>query len=154
MPERVLVLTPVKQAATHLERYFDALGELDHPRELLSIGLLVSDSSDGTYELLEQRLPELEGRYRRVTLLKRDFGFEIPQGLPRWTPHLQLARRSVLAKSRNHLLIGALADEDWVLWLDVDVTSYPRDVLTLLLATGKDVVAPHCVTRPGGPTFD
>lgn len=89
-----------------------------------------------------------------MTLLKRDFGYRLPAGVPRWAGHLQLERRSILAKSRNHLLIGALADEDWVLWLDVDVIDYPADVLVRLLATGRDIVTPHCVTSPGGRTFD
>jgi len=59
----------------------------------------------------------------------------------------------VLAKSRNHLLSRALADEDWVLWLDVDVIAYPRDIVERLLAAGRDIVQPHCVTE-GGRTFD
>ena len=113
-----------------------------------------SDSTDGTHEALVARLPELEARFRRVTLKKRDFGFQIPPGLPRWAPDYQLARRAILAKSRNDLLITALADEDWVLWVDVDVTEYPGDILERLLLTGKDVVTPHCVTTRGGPTFD
>lgn len=99
-------------------------------------------------------MPALKRRYRRVTLLKRDFGFQLPPGAGRWAPPLQLARGTTLAKCRNYLLFGALADEDWVLWLDVDVREYPSDVLERLLAVGKDVVTPHCVTRPGGPTFD
>ncbi|HZQ96003.1 MAG TPA: hypothetical protein VFA67_13395, partial [Candidatus Sulfotelmatobacter sp.] len=45
-------------------------------------------------------------------------------------------------------------DEDWVLWLDVDVIEYPADILEQLLATGKDVVHPHCVKAFGGPSFD
>lgn len=151
---RVLVLTPVKDAAGHLDGYFEALGRLDCPLERLSLGLLESDSIDGTFDLLEERLPELRRRFRRVTLRKRDFGYRLPAGQPRWAPHLQLERRSVLARSRNHLLSGALADEDWVLWLDVDVVDYPPDVLARLLATGKDIVTPHCVTSPGGRTFD
>src|SRR4051794_38565355 len=111
--ERVLILTPVKESARHLPHYFECLDQLEYPRDRLSLGLLESDSGDGTYDLLARRLPDLEAQYRRVTLLKRDFGFQIPPGLPRWAHHLQLERRSVLAKSRNHLLIGALADEDW-----------------------------------------
>jgi hypothetical protein len=152
--DRVLILTPVKQAAGHLDRYFDCLRQLDHPADRLGLGFLESDSTDGTYDALAARLPELRERYRRVTLLKRDFGFQIPDGQPRWAPHLQLQRRSILAKSRNHLLMCALTDEDWVLWLDVDVSYYPTDVIGRLLATGKDVVMPHCVVAPGGPTFD
>jgi hypothetical protein len=153
-PPRVLILTPVKQAAAHLERYFELLGRLDHPRDRLSLGLLESDSTDGTFELLEGRIAALREDYARVTLVKRDFAFHFPDGVPRWAPPLQLARRTVLAKSRNHLLFAALGDEEWVLWLDVDLTDYPTDVLAQLLATGKDIVNPHCVVSPGGPTFD
>ena len=106
-----------------------------------------SDSSDGTYDAIAKRLPELRQRYLRVTLVKRDFGFRLPQGTARWQPWLQIPRRSVLAKSRNHLLFAALRDEQWVLWLDVDLASYPTGVVERLLATGRDLVAPHCVTR-------
>ena len=150
----MLILTPVKQAARHLDRYFEALTQLSYPPGLLSLGILESDSTDGTYERLVACGPELHRRYRRVTLLKRDFGFQVPEASPRWAPPFQLPRRVVLAKSRNHLLFSALSDEDWVLWLDVDVADYPADVVERLLATGKDVVTPHCVTRYGGPTFD
>ena len=85
---------------------------------------------------------------------KKDFGFFIPQGMPRWDIRIQLERRTVLAKSRNYLLFRALDDEDWVLWLDVDVAEYPSDVIERLLAAGKAIVQPHCVKDYGGATFD
>ena len=65
-----------------------------------------------------------------------------------------LMRRSVLARSRNHLLFHALDDEQWVLWIDVDVVEYPPDIIERLLETGKSIVHPHCVLDYGGPTFD
>src|SRR5581483_6937803 len=83
-----------------------------------------------------------------------DFGFRIPFGLPRWQHAFQIPRRSVLAKARNRLLFHALDDQDWVLSLDVDVAEYPPDLIERLLASGRDIVHPHCVIRPGGPTFD
>ena len=52
------------------------------------------------------------------------------------------------------MLARALRDETWVLWLDVDVISAPSDLIRTLLATGKDIVHPHCVLTPGGPSFD
>jgi hypothetical protein len=116
--------------------------------------MLASDSTDGTFERLVARRPSLEANFRRVILMERDFGYRMPPGVPRWAPELQLERRAVLARSRNHLLIAALEDEDWVLWIDVDLESFPPDVLERLLAAGKDIVMPHCVTTPGGPTFD
>jgi hypothetical protein len=78
----------------------------------------------------------------------------MPPGLPRWTQSLQLIRRTVLARSRNHLLFRALDDEDWVLWLDVDVIEYPTDIIRRLLAVGRNIVTPNCVVEYGGPSFD
>jgi hypothetical protein len=150
----VLVLTPVKQAATSLDTYFALLERLDYPPARLGLGFLEGDSTDDTYARLVAALPALRARYRRVTLARWDAGFTIPEGVSRWAPPLQLPRRAVLAKARNRLLSAALADEDWVLWLDVDVCDYPADVLRRLLATGKDIVNPHCVLSYGGRTYD
>ena len=150
----VLILTPVKQAAGHLDRYFALISRLAYPSHRLSLGLLESDSTDDTYARLQARLPALRERFERVTIVQRNFGFQMPAGTPRWSAPWQLTRRVTLAKSRNHLLFAALRDEDWVLWIDVDLTDYPADILTQLLSTGKDIVHPHCVLRPGGPTFD
>jgi Anp1 protein len=151
---RVLILTPVKQAAAHLDRYFDLLGRLTYDPSRLGLGFLESDSSDDTHELLAARLDGLRERYARVTLRRRDFGLTMPEGVPRWSAPFQLARRAVLAKARNHLLFDALADEDWVLWMDVDLIDCPPDVIERLLTAGRDIVHPHCVLSYGGPTFD
>lgn len=150
----VLVLTPVKQAADHLDAYFAALSRLDYPRDRLSLGLLEGDSTDGTFERLEAVLPALRTEYRSAKLAKWDAHFQLPPGVPRWSLPFQLPRRVVLAKARNRLLSAALRDEEWVLWLDVDVTDYPADVLRRLIAAGKDIVTPHCVKSCGGETFD
>jgi hypothetical protein len=150
----VLVLTPVKDAARHLGRYVELLETLRYPRAGLSLGILESDSADGTFDRLVELKPRLAARCRRVHLYKRDFGFRFPQGTARWAPAYQLLRRSILARSRNHLLFRALDDEDWVLWIDVDVIGYPADILETLLATKLDIVHPHCVFEQGGRTFD
>ncbi len=152
--QNVLILTPVKGASHHLPRYVELIERLDWPREHLSVGLLEGDSTDDSYETAASLLPRLRDRTRRTELFKRDFGFSIPPGVPRWAPPMQLMRRAVLARARNHLLFHALDDEDWVLWIDVDVIDYPPDVLRQLLATGFDIVVPNCVKKPGGKTFD
>jgi peptide chain release factor subunit 1 len=151
---KVLVLTPVKDAERHLERYVANIEALDYPKQSLSIGLLEGDSRDATMAGLERLRPRLEARADRVTIVKRDFGFRLPGGVPRWTPAFQQKRRAVLARSRNHLLFASLRDEEWVLWLDVDVVSYPGDLVWRLLAFERDIVHPNCVCIPGGPTFD
>jgi hypothetical protein len=148
----VLVLTPLKDAVEFLPGYLENLRALDYPREAISLGLLEGDSRDATPDLLRQVLPGLEAEFRRVTLVHRDFGLQLAG--PRWEPGVQRRRRSVLAKVRNHLLSSALADEEWVLWLDVDVTGYPADLVQRLLGARKDIVVPHCATTAGGPTYD
>lgn len=152
--DRVLILTPAKDAAHHLDTYLRGIYSLTYPRHLLSLAFLESDSTDGTYEALGRRIPELNDTFRRAELYKRDFGYRLPPSYPRYANHLQVRRRSILAKSRNQLLFRALDDEDWVLWLDVDVIEYPPGVLERLLATGKDIVQPNCVYEYGGQSFD
>jgi hypothetical protein len=151
---RVLILTPVKDAAACLEGYFRLIADFTYPHHLLSLGMLESDSQDETYAMISRGLPILRQEFRRVGLWKRDFGYSLPPGVHRAHPALQLERRAILALSRNHLLFRALDDEDWVLWLDVDLVAAPRDLIEQLLATQRDIVQPHCVLTPGGPTFD
>jgi peptide chain release factor subunit 1 len=150
----VLILTPVKDARRHLDRYVALIEAIAWPRERLSIGILEGDSVDDTWGKLAECRPRLERRCSRVTFARRDFGFRMPAGVPRWAPAYQLVRRGVLARARNNLLSRALGGEDWVLWIDVDVVDYPPDILPRLLGTGCDIVHPHCVERPGGRTFD
>lgn len=151
---KILILTPIKDASAHLPRYFANLAALTYPPDRLSLGLLESDSRDGSFELARAGVETLRPRLRRAGLWRKDFGYRIPDGQPRWSPQHQLARRTVLAKSRNHLLFSALDDEDWVLWLDVDVIQYPADLIETLLGFEKDILHPHCVKAYGGPSFD
>ena len=152
--ETVLILTPVKNAVGFLDAYFDSLAKLSYPASAISLGFLESDSDDGTCDRISDRLEDLRGRYASAEIWRKNFDFRIPGGLPRWTDAFQIPRRKILAKARNHLLFRALDDEDWVLWLDVDVIEYPADLIERLIATGRNIVHPHCVKRYGGPTYD
>ena len=149
----VLVLTPMKDAAAHLDRYASLLEGLDWPRERLALGILESDSRDGTFDQLGAMRRRFEQRAQRVVLLQRHYGFRLPPDTPRWTPAFQRTRRTILARARNQLLFRALADDDYVLWVDADLESYPPDVLRRLLDQRVDVAMPHC-TLPDGRTFD
>jgi len=150
----VLILTPVKDAADCFDDYCRGIARLTYPHALISLGFLESDSTDGTFQALQRRQRGLNADFRRVGLWKKDFGYLLSPAVPRWLPSIQVKRRTILARSRNHLLFHALDDEDWVLWLDVDVIEYPPDLIERLLAGGKDIVQPHCVLDYGGKTFD
>ena len=151
---QVLILTPVKDAEDCLDGYCARLSRLTYPHSAISLGFLESDSRDSTYSALQRHVPALRKFFKRVGLWKRDFGYHVPPGVHRGAEPIQIERRSVIARSRNHLLFHALADEDWVLWLDVDVIEYPPDIIERLLETGRDIVHPHCVLEYGGATFD
>ncbi|MGI9070787.1 MAG: hypothetical protein ACR2JB_05515 [Bryobacteraceae bacterium] len=151
---RVLILTPVKDAADCLDDYCRLLLRTTYPHRRISLGFLESDSSDSTFADLQRRIPDLGRAFRRVELWKKDFGYNLPVGVHRGDASVRIQRRRVLAKSRNQLLFRALDDEVWVLWLDVDVIEYPPDIIERLLATGKNIIQPHCVLKRGGATFD
>src|SRR5262245_30429848 len=119
--ETVLILTPMKSATRFLDSYFARLEMLTYPAELLSLGIIEGDSSDSTFSELTRRLPVECRGFRRKQLVKKDFKFHMPEGVPRYSEAYQAPRRAVLARARNHLLFRALNDEDWVLWIDVDV---------------------------------
>jgi hypothetical protein len=150
----VLILTPVKDAARFLPRYVALLRRLTYPTRLLSLGLLEGDSTDGTAALLTRYRSVLARRFRRVGVWRKNFGYRVPPGVPRWAPAVQVPRRIAIAKSRNHLMFHALEDEDWVLWIDVDVIDYPRDIIQRLLRTGRLIITPNCVLEHGGRSFD
>ncbi len=150
LPE-VLVLTPMKNCKQHLTRYFDLLERLDYPPEKLSLGILEGDSTDGTFDALQSIAQLHDSRFHRIVLTQWNQGIILPE--PRWKPEIQLVRRAAIARARNRLLMNALREEEWVLWLDGDLETYPGNLLKALLETGKDIVVPHCVL-PNGATFD
>jgi GT2 family glycosyltransferase len=116
------------------------------------LAFLESDSIDSTYGFIEQHLLELQTEFAKVSVFKRDYAYR--SSLPRWEPSQQFKRCSIIAKSRNYLLSAALEDEEWVLWIDVDVARWPDDVIEQLLTAEKDIVAPNCLSVRTGATFD
>jgi hypothetical protein len=53
-PERVLILTPLKNAAESLDMYFELLGNLTYPRHLISLGFVMYVSSDQVKIIIQQ----------------------------------------------------------------------------------------------------
>lgn len=72
----VLVLTPMKNTAAHLDRYARLLEALDYPREALSLAILEGDSTDDTWSRLLEMQDRLENRFSRVRLHRHDEGCE------------------------------------------------------------------------------
>lgn len=150
----VLILTPLVDAASYLDKYFENLSKLNYPKELISLGFLVSttpkDRQDPTLVGLHLHVTKVSSMYRRVTVIHQT---SEPHGYTHEGRHAyeaQKSRRKILARCRNTLLSTALFDESWVLWLDVDVVEYPPNTLLHLMRLDKDIVAPNCFrTEPG-----
>jgi glycosyltransferase involved in cell wall biosynthesis len=152
--DKVLVLTPIKDAAEFLPKYFERLGSLTYPRTALSVGLLESDSKDDSWSTANRLAENYRSQFVSIDVFKRDYGFSVPEHLPRWTPALQKVRRAILARARNQLLFRALKDHDWVLWLDVDVVEFPVDLIEHLVGFDLDILHPDCVTEGTDDSFD
>lgn len=148
----ILILIPVKDATRHLPGCLRNLRGLTFPHARISLGFIEGDSRDKTWSWLEEAMPSLQREFRRVTLVKRDFGYRLEGN--RWEIGKQRRRREILARSRNYLLSRALDDEDWVLWLDVDVARFPADVIEKMLAYGKEIAVPNCLALNGDQQYD
>ena len=142
----VLVLTPLKNAGDVLDNFFTLLTGLEHPKENISIGFLIGDEEDATGKLVNEWVgaQHTKGDYRKITLLKKDFGLITPGGDARHKNWLQAQRRSLMAKARTLLLTSTLEPSvDWVLWLDSDLSEAPSSLIADLLFYGNAGVYPN-----------
>ncbi|KAG2196212.1 hypothetical protein INT46_001709 [Mucor plumbeus] len=155
--EKVLILTPLKNAAKYLPRYFELIDNMKYPKHLINIAFLVSDTTDDTVDILRSTANRFLNRYKNsydsITIYEKDFKFELPED-KRHDFELQPLRRSYMARSRNYLLTAALRqDHAWVLWLDVDVIDYPDSIIEDLQSVDVDVVVPNCLRETDDNSF-
>lgn len=154
--EKILVLTPLKNAGPYLDHYFELLDQTTYPNHLISLAFLVSDSLDNTLETLDRHIRKIQSRKRwqwqgqrfeSIRVFKKDFDFDLPIEA-RHAYEMQPLRRSIMARSRNWLLSAALkSDISWVAWIDVDVVEYPTTIFEDLMHADADVVVPNCLLK-------
>ena len=152
--ENIVILTPICDVASHLERFSKLLANLSYPHRLILMFLGEDSSSDMTLDMATLIADELvtQHHFRRTVV----FHFNISGGVHgNWRDihHRlsQLQRRSHLAKARNLLLkVGLQSGEfDYILWIDSDITELPSDIIQQLLSANKDVVVPTCLYKSG-----
>jgi hypothetical protein len=119
--ERVLILTPIKDAAPYLSKYFELISELTYPHHLIDLGFLVSDSTDDTLAVLASELDRIQKRpdkipFHSAIVIEKDFDFHLSQDVAeRHSFEAQGPRRKALGRARNYLLSSALKPEhSWV----------------------------------------
>lgn len=149
--ERVLILTPLRDAAPYLVKYFDLLTDLTYPHDLIDLAFLVSDSTDDTLAVLASELnriqqhPDAKVPFHSATIVEKDFGdagysqdVESRHGFKAQGP-----RRKLMGKARNYLLSAALKpDHSWVYWRDVDIQDSPRKIIEDFVAHDRDILVP------------
>lgn len=157
--ERVLILTPLRDAAPYLEKYFDLLYKLTYPHELIDLAFLVGDCKDDTLANLASELDRIQNhadekiRFRSATVVKKDFGADVEMSVEeRHSFKAQGPRRKAIGRARNYLLYSALKpDHSWVYWRDVDITDCPERILEDFMAHDKDILVPSMY--PGTVTW-
>lgn len=147
--ERVLILTPLRNAAPYIEQHFDLLTQLTYPHRLIDLAFLVGDSDDDTLAVLAVELERIQSRtdkvpFRSVTIIEKDFGVTLGQNVEdRHGFAAQGPRRKAMGKARNYLLSAALkSDHSWVYWRDVDIKDSPNKIIEDFIAHDRDVLVP------------
>lgn len=149
----MLILTPLRDAASYLPKYFDLLCELTYPHDLIDLAFLVGDSTDDTLAALSSELDRVQKRkdkipFRSALIVQKNFGAVIGQSVEeRHGFEAQGPRRKAIAKARNYLLYTALkAEHSWVYWRDVDIVDSPDKILEDFMEHDKDILVPSKFT--------
>ncbi|KAI5298898.1 hypothetical protein KEM56_003683, partial [Ascosphaera pollenicola] len=146
--ERVLMCTPLRDAAAHLPMFFSHLRNFTYPHHLIDLAFLVSDSKDNTTDLLIEYLEQLQNDpdpsmpVGEISLIEKDFGQKVNQDVEsRHGFAAQASRRKLMAQARNWLLSATLRPtHSWVYWRDADVETAPVTILEDLMKHNKDVI--------------
>ncbi|KUJ12007.1 glycosyltransferase family 62 protein [Mollisia scopiformis] len=150
--ERVLILTPLRDAAPYLPKYFDLLSELTYPHHLIDLGFLVGDCTDDTLAVLSAELARIQKTtdtlsepFNSALIIEKDFGIVTAQNVEeRHGFKAQAPRRKNMARARNYLLTSALKPEhSWVYWRDVDIVDSPKKILEDFVAHDRDIIVPN-----------
>lgn len=148
--ERILILTPLKDASRYLSKYFELIAELTYPHHLIDLAFLVSDSTDDTLAVLASELDRIQKRpdqipFHSAMVVEKDFDFKLSQDVEeRHSFAAQGPRRKAMGRARNYLLSAALKPEhSWVYWRDVDIVDSPKKILEDFIAHDKDILVPN-----------
>ena len=147
--DRVLILTPLRDAASHLRQHIKLLKDLKYPHQAIDLAFLVGDCKDETASILTEELVNLQfdpnpKRFRSAVIIYKDFGDVTGQSVEeRHSFQAQGTRRKAIGRARNYLLYNALMPvHDWVYWRDVDIVESPDSILEDFMKHDKDIVVP------------
>jgi hypothetical protein len=146
--ERVLILTPLRDASYFLPQYFDLISQLTYPHNLIDLAFLVGDTKDDTMAILSKELERVQKNkdiaFRSAMIVEKDFGVTHSQNVEdRHGFAAQGPRRKAMGRARNYLLSAALKPEhSWVYWRDVDIKESPARIIEDFVAHDVDILVP------------
>lgn len=146
--ERVLIVTPLRNAAHHILQHFDLISQLTYSHELVDLAFLVGDCTDDTLAVLAAELDRVQrgpDPFRSAQIIEKDFGVTLSQDVKdRHSFEAQGPRRKAMGRARNYLLSAALKPEhSWVYWRDVDIQDSPPKIIEDFIAHDRDVLVPN-----------
>lgn len=154
--ERILIVTPLKDAAKYLTKYFELITELTYPHELIDLAFLVGDTTDDTLAVLSLEVDRIQKRpdkipFHSVTIVQKDFNFQLSMDVAeRHSFEAQGPRRKAMGRARNYLLATALKPEhSWVYWRDVDIVDSPKKIIEDMVAHDRDIIVPSRFSLAG-----
>ncbi|ANB15331.1 Anp1p [Sugiyamaella lignohabitans] len=148
--ERVLILTPLRDASRYLSKYFELLMALSYPHDLIDLGFLISDTSDETLAILSSEIANIQSGsnpFNHVDIFQKDFGYNALDNVDVQERHKfehQAPRRKNMARARNYLLSSALKPtHSWVMWRDVDIVECADTIIEDLVKHDTDIIVPN-----------
>ncbi len=142
----IMIATPICNAAQFLPRYVELLERLEYPQERLRLVLFAGESRDQTHAILQQLRPRIADIFSAVEVLFAPADTKSWQQSDRaglaessFSVNRNYQTHAALAHARNQCLRQLSDQDDWVFWLDADVSDYPSSILTQLLALAAPV---------------
>jgi hypothetical protein len=128
--ERVLILTPLRDATSYLPQHFDLLTQLTYPHDLIDLAFLVGDSTDDTIANLAMELERIQGNeeiaFHSALIVEKNFGIKYSQDVKdRHSFKAQGPRRKAMGKARN-----------------VDIHDSPAEIIEDFVAHDRDILVP------------
>lgn len=131
---KIIIGAPIRDREWILPEYFNALLELDYPKELISFCFILNDCEDNSSTLVTQFMDlALKMGYRRVNVST----YNLNAVKDTRSSDIRAQIYHSLAKIRNYLL-SQIEDEDYLFSVDSDII-IPPDSLKKLVASNKDI---------------
>lgn len=152
--DKVAILIPVCNVVHLLKNLMKQLNTLTYPHHLLSVYFGEDSSADRTLDMATLIADDLKNKYGFNDSVS--YHFNISGGIHgSWNDvhirSIQYERRAHIAKARNLLLKVALkkGQFDYILWIDSDISTLPKDLIQQLMFAESDVVVPSCLFISG-----